>query len=194
MPSERYPNVDVTGDSQPRDVPFRVRAEKLRDFSPDSPARVRGSFENCSSMEQTVGFGPIQPFSTIWCEGECLLVVIPIDREIQRYALGTDEQIIPDEPVEGCWETNIVRLIRHDVLRWQSLDAGECIQTEYAVLHYPEQEILEATTDKWVGSQSESDDCLQAGEYRFEESFQPKFGTKATWEEFTWGFTITIEE
>lgn len=194
MPSERYPNVDVTGGSQSRDVPFRVGVEKICGFSPDSPARIRGWFENRSSAQQTVGFGPIQPFSNIWSEGKSTLVLIPIDREIQRHALGTDEQIIPDEPVEGCWETNTVRLIRHDVLRWQSLDAGECIQTEYAVLQYPEQEILEGTTNKRAGPQSDSDDCLPADEYRFEESFQPKLGMETTWNEFKWGFTITIEE
>lgn len=71
---------------------------------------------------------------------------------------------------------------------------GECIQTEYAVLHYPEQEIMEATMDEWFGPKSESDVCLPVGEYRFEESFPPKRRTDTTWEEFTWGFTLTIEE
>lgn len=134
MSSKRYPNITVTGDTQPRDVPFRLGVEKLRDFSADAPARICGSFENRSSTEQTVGFGPVQPFSNIWNEDNSLHVLIPTDREVQKYALGTDEQIIPDNPVEGCWQTNLVRFIRHDVLRWQSLDAGKRIQTEYAVL------------------------------------------------------------
>lgn len=194
MSSKRYPSIAVTGDTQSRNVPFRLGVEKLRDFSADAPARIRGTFENHSSTEQTVGFGPIQPFSNIWSDGDSLLVLIPTDREVQRYALGTDEQIIPDNPVEGCWQTTLVRFIRHDALRWQSLDAGKRIQTEYAVLHYPRQEIMEATIDEWFGPQSESDDCLPAGEYRFEESFPPKLGTDATWDEFTWGFTLTIEE
>lgn len=150
MPSEQFPNVDVTVDTQPRDAPLRVGVEKVCDFSPTTPARIRGSFENRSSTEQTVGFGPIQPFSNIWSEGDSPLVLVPIEREIQRYALGTDEQIIPDQPVDGCWQTNIVRFVRHDVLRWLSLASGECIQSEYAVLHYPEQEILEATMDQVV--------------------------------------------
>ena len=85
-------------------------------------------------------------------------------------------------------------LIRHDVLIWRSLDADESIQTEYTLLRYPEQEIAEATMDKRFGPESESDDCLPAGEYRFEESFTSKFVTDATWEELTWGFTLAIEE
>ncbi len=48
--------------------------------------------------------------------------------------------------------------------------------------------------DKWFGPEPESDDCLPAGEYRFEESFPPKRGTDTTWEGFTWGFTIAIGE
>ena len=67
------------------------------------------------------------------------------------YVLGTNEQMIPDNPVEGCWLTNLVRFIRHDVLKWQSLDAGKRILTEYALLHNPEQEIMEATIDEWFG-------------------------------------------
>ena len=194
MSLERYPSVTVTGDPQPRDVPFRLRVEKLRDFSPDAPALIRASFENRSSTEQTGGFGPIQPLSSIWSEGDGLLVLVPSDGAIQKYAFGTDEQVIPDHPVEGCWQTKLVHFILHDVLRWRSLDAGECIQTEYTVLQYPEQEIMEATMDKWFGPQSESDGCLPVGEYRFEESFTPRFGADVTWEEFSWGFTLTIEE
>ncbi len=194
MSSERYPSVDVIGDPPPGNGTFRLGVEKLCDFSPDAPARIRGSFENRSSKKQTVGFGPIHPFSNIWSEGDCLLVLVPTDREIQRYALGTDERIIPDHPVDGCWQTNSVHFIRHDVLIWRSLDADESIQTEYTLLRYPEQEIAEATMDKRFGPESESDDCLPAGEYRFEESFTSKFVTDTTWEEFTWGFTLTIEE
>ncbi|WP_231182946.1 hypothetical protein [Haladaptatus sp. DYF46] len=194
MPSERYPSVDVTRDSQPRDVPFRLEVEKVRDFSPTAPARIRCSFENRSSTKQTVGIGPIQPFSNIWSKGESPLVLVPTERDVQRYALGTDEQIIPDQPVDGCWQTNTVRFVRHDVLRWRSFASSECIQTEYAILHYPEQEILDATMDKWFGPKTESDVCLPAGEYRFEESFTPKFRANATWKEFTWGFTLTIGE
>lgn len=193
MVSERFPGVDVTDDPQPADAPFRLSTDVLTEFSPDTPAQILVSFENRSSIEQTVGGGPIFPVSNVWCL-ENLLALIPSDESIQRYAFGTDEQIIPDHPVDGCWRTKLVYIVRHDVLRWQSLDVGERIQTEYTVLQYPEQEIMDATMDVWFGPQSESDVCLPAGEYRFEESFLPKFGTDATFEEFTWGFTLTIEE
>ncbi|RDI70633.1 hypothetical protein [Halopelagius longus] len=194
MPSERYPNVAVAADQQPRDAPFRLGVEKGRDFSPDAPARIRVTFENRSSTEQTVGFGPIPPFSEIWSEGDGLLVLVPSDAAVRRHALGTDEEILPDRPVDGCWQTNPVRFVRHDVLRWRTLDAGERVRTEYAVLRHPEREILAATTDEWVSVRSESDGCLPAGEYRFEESFPPDPRTDAAWDEFEWGFSLDIEE
>lgn len=151
------------------------------------------SFENYSEMEQTVGGGPIFPLSSIWCRNSSL-VLAPSDESIQQFAFGTNEQLIPDPPVEECWQPKPVRFVRHDVLRWHSLDTGECVRTEYAVLHYPEREILEATMTNRVGAESEPDDCLLAGDYRFEQSFLPAFGTDASWEEFTWGFTLTIGE
>lgn len=194
MASGRYPRITATEGPQPSNVPFQLGVEKLRDFSPEAPARIRGSFENCFSEEQTVSFGAIQPYSSIWSEDEGWLVLIPSEREIQKHVFGTDEQIIPDHPVEGCWQTNLVHFIRPDVLRWQSLDAGECIQTEYSVLHYPEREILEATMDKWVSTRPKDKGCLPAGEHRFTESFVPKYRTDTTWEEFEWSYTLTIEE
>lgn len=193
MASGRFPSVDVAGDPQPTDVPFRITVGVVNEFSAHEPARIWVSFENCSEMAKTVGSGPIFPLSSIRCE-EGPIVLVPTDEWIQRYAFGTDEQIIPDRPVDGCWQTNLVRFVRHDVLRWQSLDAGECIETEYTVLQYPEREIMEATVDEWFGPQSESDVCLPEGVYRFEESFLPKFGTEATWDEFAWSFTLTIGE
>ena len=192
MVSGRYPCITVTEDPQPSDAPFRLGVEKLRDFSTDAPARIRGSFENCSAEERTVGFGAIQPFSGLWSEDDHWLVLIPTDREIQRHVFGLDERIIPDRPVEGCWRTNLVHFVRPDVLRWRTLDAGECVQTEYAVLHYPEREILEAMMDTWVSSRSEREGCLPAGDHRFVESFVPKFRADTTWEEFDWSYTLSI--
>lgn len=191
MSSGRFPSVDVAGDPPPTDVPFRITAEVVNGFSPIEPARIRASLKNCSEMEQTVGGGPIFPLSNIWCT-EGPLVLIPSNEWIHQYAFGTDEKIIPDSPVDGCWQTNLVRFACNDVLRWRSLEGGECIQTEYAVLHYPEQEIMEATVDEWFGPQSETEECLPTGEYRFEEPFLPKLRTDASWEEFTWGLTLTL--
>ncbi|MFK5602957.1 MULTISPECIES: hypothetical protein [Haloferax] len=194
MASGRYPRITVTEGPQPIKKPFQLSMEKLRDFSSDAPAQIRGSFENLSSEEQTVGFGSIQPYSSIWSEGHGWLVLIPSDRQVQKLAFGTDEQIIPDRPVDGCWQANLVHFVLPDVLRWQSLDAGECIQTDYTVLHYPEQEILEATMDKWVSNRPEDMSCLPAGKHRFTESFAPKVRAETTWEEFEWRYTLTIEE
>lgn len=191
MASGRFPSVAGTGDPQPTDVPFRITVGVLNPFSADEPARIRVSFENCSEMEKTVGSGPIFPFSSIWCK-EGPLVLVPSDESIQQFAFGTDEQIIPEHPVEGCWRTNLVRFGPHDVLRWHSLAAGEYIRTEYTVLHYPEREIMEAAMTKWFGSDAEIQACLSQGDYRFEQSFLPKFRTDVSWEEFTWGFTLTI--
>ena len=193
MASGRFPNVDVAGDPPPTDVPFRPTVRVVNEFSVYEPARIQISFENCSEMEETVGSGLIFPFSNIWSQ-EGPIVLIPTDEWIQQYALGTDAQIIPDQPVDKCWQTNLVRFTRYDVLRWQSLATDECIQTDYTVLHYPEQEIMEATMDEWFGPHSENDVCLPAGKYRFEESFLPKFKTDTTWDEFSWGFTLTIGE
>ena len=194
MASGRYPRITVTEGPQPSNVPFRLGVEKLRDFSPDGPARIRGSFENRSLEEQTVGFGAIQPYSNIWSEDEGWLVLILSDREMQKHIFGTDKRIIPDRPVEGCWQTNLVHFGCPDVLRWQSLNAGECIQTEYTVLHYPEREILEATMDKWVSTRPEEKGCVPAGDHRFTESFLPRARVDTTWEEFNWSYTLSIEE
>jgi hypothetical protein len=199
MDPGRYPSVDVAGDPQPTDAPFRLGVEKLRGFSPDAPARVRAVFENQSSTEQTVGFGSIRPFSNVWSRGDSPLVLVPSERELQKHVFGTDERIVPDRPVGGCWRTNLVHLVRPDVLRWQSLDAGECIRTDYAVLHYPERDIAEATNTVWFGADTETEDCLPARDYFFEESFLSRsvisaFGEKETWREFDWGFTFTIGE
>lgn len=193
MASGRFPSVAGAGDPHPTDVPFRLTVGVLNDFSADEPARIRVSFENCAEMETTVGGGPIFPFASIWCK-EGSLVLIPSDEPIQQYAFGTDEQLIPDRPVDGCWQTKFVHFVRHDVLRWHSLDAGECIGTEYTVLGYPEREVPEAAMTNWVGADAESDGCLPVGDYRFEQSFLPEFGTDAPWEAFTWGFTLTIGE
>ncbi|ELZ89362.1 hypothetical protein [Haloferax sulfurifontis] len=194
MASGRYPRITVAEGSQPSKEPFQLSVEKLRDFSSDAPAQIRSSFENLSPEAQTVGFGSIQPYSSIWSDGQGWLVLIPSDRQVQNHAFGTDEQIIPDRPVEGCWQTNLVHFVLPDVLRWQSLDAGECIQTEYTVLHYPEREILEATMDKWVSNRPEDMGCLPAEEHRFTESFVPKARADTAWEAFEWSYTLTIEE
>ncbi|WP_233204282.1 hypothetical protein [Halegenticoccus soli] len=107
----------------------------------------------------------------------------------------TDEPIIPTYPIDGCWQTTLVRFSVPDVIRNQSLDPGERIQAEYAVLYYPEREILEATMDIWNASSVPSDKgCLLAGEYRFEESFMPRRRRDKHWEDFSWGFTLTLSE
>ncbi|RDZ48207.1 hypothetical protein C5B86_03910 [Haloferax sp. Atlit-19N] len=193
MASGRYPRITVTEDVQPSNRPFQLGVEKIRDFSPDAPARIRGSFENRSSEEQTVGFGAIQPYSSIWSEDEGWLVLIPSDREIQKHVFGTDEEIVPGRPVEGCWQTNLVHFVLPGVLRWQTLAPGECIQSEYTVLHYPELEILDATMDTWVSTRSTDTSCLPAGKHRFVESFMPGMRTDASWE-FEWGYTLSIED
>ncbi|WP_227354125.1 hypothetical protein [Haladaptatus salinisoli] len=195
----RYPSVDVGGDPQPTGTPFRLRVEKRRGFSPDAPARIRVAFENRSTTERTVGFGPIHPFSGIWSEGDGSLVLLPRGRALRTHVFGTDERIVPDRPVDGCWRTNLVRLVRPDVLRWRSLDAGERVRTEYSVLQYPEREIAEATNAARFGAEAETEGRLPAGEYRFEDSFLPRSGVSAfeergTWREFTRGFTVTVGE
>ncbi|ELZ96821.1 hypothetical protein C440_03568 [Haloferax mucosum ATCC BAA-1512] len=141
-----------------------------------------------------VGFGAIQPYSSLWSEDEGWLVLIPSNRETQKHVFGTDEQIIPDRPVDGCWQTNPINFARPDVRNWQSLNARECIQAEYAVLHYPEREILAATMDTWVSNRPEEMGCLPVGEHRFTESFVPKSRAETTWEAFEWSYTLTIEE
>jgi hypothetical protein len=214
MDSERFPPVTVSLDSQPTDVPFRLGVEVRNGFTPEEPARLRISFENCSEREQRVGGGDIFPVSNIWND-DAHLVLIPTDESIQKFAFGPEKRIIPDQPTDGCWQTNLVHLIVKSVLRWRTLTSGETISTEYAVLHYPEREIMEATTDLWYGSASERDGCLPAGDYRFEQDFQrwtvrefPDSEDSAEIDRlaeyisekgvpmsgFNWGFTLTLGE
>lgn len=65
MVSEQFPNVTLSSDPQPRDAPVRIVVEGLNEFTPNDPARILVSFENCSERELTVGSGPIFPFSSI---------------------------------------------------------------------------------------------------------------------------------
>lgn len=194
MPSDRYPAVSVSADPHPTDAPFGFGVERLRDFAPDSPALIRVWFENRSGTDQTVGFGPIRPFSCVWSEGDGRLVLLPTDAAVRARAFGADGEILPDRPVDGCWQTNAVRFVRHDVLRWRSLAPGQRVRADYAVLHYPERAILEATGGTRVEPERDSDDCLPAGTYRFEDRFPPKPTTGATWREFAWGFSLSVAE
>jgi hypothetical protein len=114
----------------------------------ETPARIRISFENRSEREQTVGCGPLFAFSDVWCE-DCHLVLIPTDRSIRTHAFGTTDPIIPAQPPDGCWQTDLVHTVRNDVLRWQSIAGGETIGTASAVLHYPEEAIMDAVMDTW---------------------------------------------
>lgn len=194
MTAGRYPHSEVTADPDPADAPFRFAVEKRRDFSPEAPAALRIQCENRTSSAQRIGFGPVAPFSRLWSRPDGVLVLVPSDREFQRRAFGTDDRIVPDHPVDGCWQPNRVRFMVLDVLRYRSLDAGESVTTEYVILDYPEREIMEATMDEWYGPDSDRDRCLPAGEYRFEASYPPKTGTETSWDEFDWGFTVTIAE
>jgi hypothetical protein len=191
MVSERFPDVTIAADPQPSDVPFRLAVEVRNGFTPEAPARVLVSIENCAEGAEQVGGGDIFPLSDIWFE-DSPLVLLPTDAVIQQFTFGTDERIVPTRPIDGCWQTNPVFIMRWDVLRFRTLAAGETVTTEYAVLHYPEREILEARGEVWYGPESEPE-CLPAGEHRFEEVLHRRTG-ELSWDEFEWGFTLTLEE
>jgi hypothetical protein len=189
VPDNPFPTVSVAPDPPPSDTPFVFEVTCDRGFSADAPALFAATLENASEREQTVGLGPAGPLSAVWsCDGR--LALVPRSRQLQQYAFGTDEQIVPDRPVDGCWQTLPGRLIRHDVLRWARLSVGGHAAAEYVLLDdgTPDCETGPVPGDPPPGTAA----CLPAGEYRFEESYPPPVDGEADWVEFRWGITVTL--
>lgn len=203
MPSGRYPSVDVVADPVPDDLPFVFEVELLNGYSPEHPARLAITLANRSSTQQRLLLGRIQPFSSLWSQDGGLLVLVPTSDFVRQHGFGTDEQIIPDAPVDGCWRTRLVEFVALDSLTKRRFDAGEYVRTEYALLDYPQREILDANHDEWFGDLPEHDGCLPAGDYQFEDTYHeppevpadmhgPR--SNAMGDSFTWGFTLTLGE
>jgi len=137
-----YPGISIeTDDNTREDVEFT--ATVLRGFDDDAPARIRIAFENAGDERQSFPFGYVKPFYGL---------------ESKRK--GGDEELFldpgywrmtPEEPVDGCWKLGDSPHLVNDAAREAELDPGEALTNEYDVYAGP-------------------DDCLAAGEYRFEHS------------------------
>jgi hypothetical protein len=186
-----FPTVSVAPDPHPSGAPFRLDVTCNRGFSADAPAQLAARVENVSGREQTVGFGPAGPVSTVWSD-DGRLVLVPTDRSVQRSAFGTDDPVVTDRPIDGCWQPRPDRLIRHDVLRWEHVPAGGHAAAEYALLDYGEPERGAGPVPGDAAPETTA--YLPPGDYRFEESYPPPFDGEENWAEFRWGFTVTLED
>jgi hypothetical protein len=169
---ESFPDVTVESDPTPdgRDVTVVVN----RAFAASTPAELRIAYTNTGDSEREVGFTvspPFPPYVGEATDGPGRLSLVPDDREYvdphPRPSDADGDPFVPDTPTDGCWRAKAA-VAGEDVGLTRTLEPGESVEGSYTLLAHPE-----------------SDACLAAGDYRFEDPHY--FGTDGPW-----GFTVSL--
>lgn len=165
--SQNFPSITVEVDESNVEY-IRGSVEIIRQFSAEAPARLRVSLENDGDESREFAFGSIQPFGGlggIHVNRDEGLILYPEDDSGFSY-----EGEIPEESTDGCWRFPDGELLIDDLATTAELQPTKTASMEYDLF-----------------DDSDGDECLSEGEYRFEES---DFGEQG----HEWGFSAILED
>lgn len=172
--AKSYPTVSVTTDTVTTTRDVSVTVEVVQQFTDQSPAQLDIQFRNTAERSRNFLFGPVVPFGPLasTSESPSVLHVVPADTS-NRADPYVD--VIPDRPVDGCWQL----ADRYDLVdrgtRWPAPPGGTTKRT-YAVLNDPD-----------------TDECHPPGEYPFSGEWGERDDDDSDhW--FSWGFALVIHE
>lgn len=169
-----FPVVSVTGDPVPSDRQVSITVEVVEQFSPSSPAELEVKFTNEAQTKREFDFDSVSPFGPIVGRSDTgdRIHVVPNDDET---GAGPYPAVIPQSPIDGCWK--LVDTYHTDLfgLLWPA-NSGATTRMTYAVLDDPDTE-----------------DCLPAGEYRFEDEWGERSPDDG-FLDYSWGFTVELQQ
>ena len=169
-----YPDITVTGSRMPSNWMVSSSIEVVKQFSEQTPARLRIQFKNDASTSREFLFGPDAPFGPLRgaSPSTARLHVLPDDET--NPTAGAYSKVIPSHPVGGCWQL----ADRYDILDrgliWQA-DLNATTAMTYVVLDDPDNE-----------------ECLPSGTYPFEGEWGERY-EDTTDEWFKWQFELILE-
>lgn len=168
-----YPTVAVTGDPVPSDWQVNITLEVVEQFTEHSPAGLRTEFMNDAPTTRTFlsGLGP--PFGPLVGHTERGERIHVIPDDDSNPSAGAFPSMVPQSPVDGCWQLNTSYGIDDVGIMWPA-EPGATSTMTYAVLND-----LEAT------------DCLPIGEYRFEAEWGERYEDNED-VYHSWGFTLVL--
>jgi hypothetical protein len=153
--------MSLQADKTPKGLPAEITPSLERGMTDEEPPRLRITFASVASEQKEFHFGHFAPFSNYFGESEegSKLVLLPDERdhlnpEPRKY-YENKSRLVPDEPIDGCWEIPTTYLAPDEIQAGQTLQPEEEISEGYTVLNHPE-----------------NDGCFPPGEYHFSQSYQ----------------------
>lgn len=168
-----YPTVSVAGDPVPSDRGVRIEVEVIEQFTASSPAELRIEFGNEAPDEREFDFDTVAPFGPLVGHSDAggRIHAIPND---DSAGAGPYAAVVPRSPIDGCWKLADPYPTGFFGRLWPAAPGATTAMT-YAVLDDPE-----------------ADDCLPAGEYRFEGEWGER-GPDDQSVARSWGFTAELQ-
>lgn len=169
-----YPAVSVTGDPVPSDREVRIGVEVIGQFTESSPAELRLESSNEAPTKREFDFNTVAPFGPLVGHSDTggRIHAIPSD---DSAGAGPYTAVVPRSPIDGCWKLADRYPTDYFGLLWPAAPGATTAMT-YAVLDDPE-----------------ADDCLPAGEYRFEDEWGERHPDDDEFVEHSWGFTADLQ-
>lgn len=169
-----FPTATVTAEPVSSDRQVRIEVVVIEQFTEHNPARLRIEFTNEASTQRDFLFGICPPFGALMSDAEDAgtLHVVPDDDTVP--GAGFYRDVVPSTPIEECWQLNYRPDHIDRGLLWPA-DPGATTALTYAVLN-----------------DTEADDCLPPGVYRFEAKWGERFGRHEESRE-AWSFTLVLE-
>lgn len=168
-----FPVISVTGDPVPPDRQVSITVKVVEQFSSSSPADLRIEFTNEAQTRREFDFGSVSPFEAIvgYSDAVHRIHAIPND---DKAGAGPYPAVVPKSPIDGCWKLPDTYHTDTFGLLWPA-DSGATTRMTYAVL-----------------DDLDSEDCLPAGEYRFEDGWGERFPDNE-FVNYSWGFTVELQ-
>lgn len=164
--SKTFPRVSVQPDPVSKDI-IDIEMIVTKQFSKTEPAKLQIRFTNTGDTDKEMMFGPTPPFSTYLSSNRDPAMVLIPDHNKHIHAEGAD-QIIPDEPSDGCWKEQGNGMVIWGTGTSMVFEPGESVSQSYTII-----------------AQHNNEPCFQEGEYRYEE---PHYFAH----ELSWGFDLTL--
>lgn len=169
-----YPTVAVTADPVPSDWHVNLTVDVVEQFADHSPAILRIEFTNEAPTKREFFFHFQAPFDALVGRTDIGEKVHAIPNNVDNPVGNPYSAVIPQSPVDGCWELASSPSVPGFGLLWPA-EPGSTRTMTYSILGDPE-----------------TVDCLPPGEYRFEDEWGELLpDDEDIWH--TWGFTAELQ-
>lgn len=173
-PEDGFPEIAVDV-RQFENSALRADARVVEQFSADSPARIEVAHTNTAGTARTLQYGgtgyPVSRTTGDHVDRDASVHLSTSEAgRFRREREDTDKLVYPEDPIEGCWQVDMV-LLEDMIPGDETLGACDSITETYELF-----------------ADADNSGCLPAGTYEFENSVEVND------DEQEWGLTVEVLE